>query len=173
MSEALQQSVPGRVTTLEGYWGPWAVVHYLDREGWHHELVLHKPTFRAADEAVASGAEPAFTAKTVVLYGATGFTLAVLPASERLDVHKVRTLLHDPGVRLAGEDEIDPAFPLFDVGAIPPLGCMLNLPQLLDERLLRHSRVVASAGDHSHAVVLLPDELRRRGHSRVADLVQE
>lgn len=173
MAETVERTTRGQVVTAEGALGSRAVSEYLDRQGWHFQLFAHKPTFRASAEAIASGAQPAFTAKTLVLRTATGPALAVIPASERLDLRKARELLRDKSTRFATEDEISAAFPLVDVGAVPPLGEMLGVPQLLDVQLLQYSRIVASAGDHTHSMVLIPDELLRRGHSRPADLVAE
>jgi hypothetical protein len=45
-------------SALEGRLGAAATRKWLDREGWHYELIEHEPTFRARDEALASGTEP-------------------------------------------------------------------------------------------------------------------
>jgi hypothetical protein len=53
----------------------------------------HPRTTTAAAEAHVLGLEPRDVAKTVVLSTPDGFLRAVLPASERLDLGKVRALL--------------------------------------------------------------------------------
>lgn len=161
------------VSQTAGRFGVEAVREYLNREGWHYQVFQHKPTFRAVDEALASGVTPHHEAKTVVLRVSGGYVLAVVPASHRVDLHKVRRMLDDPAVRLATEGEIATRFPVFDVGAIPPLGPMVSMPQILDSHLLSYSRIACSAGDHRHAVILIPEEMRERAHPTIADICED
>jgi Ala-tRNA(Pro) deacylase len=160
-------------TVASGRFGVDAVREYLDRHGWHYQVFAHKPTFRAVDEAFATAVQPEHEAKTIVLRGTGGYLLAVIPASQRLDLRKVRALTGRRDLRLATEREIASAFPVFEVGAVPPVGTMLSIPQVLDARLLRYSRIGCSAGDHEHALILIPVELERRVQPRVADLCED
>ena len=67
-----------------------AVAAFLDGEGVPYEVLEHRPTFSAAAEARASGAEPREAAKTLALHDRGGYRMAVIPASHRLDLHRVR-----------------------------------------------------------------------------------
>ena len=67
----------------------------LERKHVDYELIPHRRTEAAKDEATAIGVEPWQVAKTVVLTTDAGYVRTVLPASERLDLHKVRELLGD------------------------------------------------------------------------------
>ena len=89
---------------------------------------------------------PARMAKTVLLHDHDGFRGVVLPASERLDLHKARERFGASGhLRLASEEEIEQEFPAFDPGALPPFGALLGAPEILDTRLLRHRSCSAAA----------------------------
>ena len=125
-------------SALEGRLGAAATRKWLDREGRHYELIEHEPTFRARDEALASGTEPEHTAKALVLRGAGGLLLAVIPASGRLHLRKLQAALDDHSLRMASEAEIERAFPIFEVGSLPPLGSLLGVPVVVDERLAHH-----------------------------------
>src|SRR4051794_33454444 len=71
-----------------------------------YELITHRHTETAADEAAALGTLRDGVGKTVVLVGGHGFIRAVIPASARLDLHKVRPLIGcGPATRLATEEE--------------------------------------------------------------------
>ena len=145
----------------------------LDEAGIEHELVEHPATFTAVDEAVVAGVEPVRFAKTLVLHDRDGYRLAVIPASKRLDLGRARAALRATRhLRLATETEIEAAFPGFDVGAVPPLGDSLPVPEVVDIRLLYHERVLCPAGDHRHAVLLDPRELVRVAEPRVADVCE-
>ena len=83
-----------------------AFLNELDSAGVNYELIPHEHTETALAEAEAVGVEPSYVAKTIILVTRRGFIRAVLPASRRLDLNKVRDLLDAPGARLATEKEI-------------------------------------------------------------------
>jgi Ala-tRNA(Pro) deacylase len=150
-----------------------AVTEFLEREGVPYEVVEHERTQTAAAEARAAGMPPADVAKTVVLRDQNGLRLAVIPASERLDMHKLREALGSRGLRLVTEREMAEDFDGFEVGAVPPFGSMFNALELVDERLLEHDRILCGGGDHEHAVLVDPRDVVRAGEARVADICQD
>jgi Ala-tRNA(Pro) deacylase len=137
------------------------------------EVIEHQDTFAAATEATVTGFDPHETAKTIILHDRAGFMAAVIPASERLDLHKARALLGGTGhLRLATEDEIERAIPDLELGALPPYPGLLALPEVLDRRLLDHERILCSGGDHRHSVILSPRTLDRLGAPLVGDICE-
>lgn len=147
-----------------------ALTAFLERQGVPYEVVEHERTQTAAAEARAAGVPAADVAKTVVLRDEVGLRLAVLPASERLDMHKLRQALASKGLRLVTEQEMADEFDQFEVGAVPPFGSMFDALELVDERLLEHDRILCSGGDHEHAVLVDPRDVVRAGEARVADI---
>jgi Ala-tRNA(Pro) deacylase len=151
-----------------------AVTAYLDDQGADYQLVEHAERFTAAAEAQAAGIEPGDAAKDLILRDGESYVMAVVPASRRLDLGKARQLLDArKSLRLATEDEIGRDFERFEVGAIPPFGPLHGIPQIVDRRLLEHDRVLCSAGDHAHGLLLQPDEIVRVAEARVGDLCEE
>jgi Ala-tRNA(Pro) deacylase len=149
-----------------------AVTEFLERAGVPYEVVEHERTQTAAAEARAAGMPPADVAKTVVLRDQNGLRLAVIPASERLDMHKLREALGSTGLRLVTEREMAEEFDGFEVGAVPPFGSMFNALELVDERLLEHDRILCSGGDHEHAVLVDPRDVVKAADARVADICE-
>ena len=149
-----------------------AVTEFLERAGVPYEVVEHERAETAVAEARAVGVQPADVAKTVVLRDNEALRLAVIPASERLDMHKVKQALGSRGVRLLTEREMAEEFDGFDVGAVPPFGSMFNALALLDERLLNQDRILCCAGDHEHAVLVDPRDMAQAGEARVADICE-
>jgi Ala-tRNA(Pro) deacylase len=150
------------------------VTAFLEKRGIDYELVEHDESFSAAGEARAAGVEPQNAAKSVLLRDGGSYRLAVIPASERLDLHKVRDLLDGPSqLRLATEDEMGADFGEFELGAIPPLGPMLPAPEIVDSRLIEHDRVLCNAGDHRHSLLLDPEQLVSVGEARLADICED
>jgi Ala-tRNA(Pro) deacylase len=151
-----------------------AVTHYLDEQSVQYEVVEHEATYSAADEARAAGVPPDDAAKTIALRDEEGYRLAVIPASERLDLHKVRELLGAGGsLRLATEGEMERDFEAFEVGALPPIGPLLPAAEILDRRLLEHERILCAAGDHRHSVLVDPNDLVEITQPHVADVCDE
>jgi Ala-tRNA(Pro) deacylase len=150
-----------------------AVTEFLEREGVPYEVVEHERTQTAAAEARAAGMPPADVAKTVVLRDQEGVRLAVIPSSERLDMHKVKLELGSKGLRLATEHEMADEFDGFEVGAVPPFGPMFQALELVDHRLLEHGRILCGGGDHEHGVLVDPRDVVQAGRARVADICED
>src|SRR5919108_2420730 len=150
-----------------------AVTAFLDQEGVRYDVVEHRPTFSAAAEARASGSELQEAAKTLALHDRDGYRMAVIPASHRLDRHRMRELLGASShLRLATEEELERDFPVFDVGAMPPLGPMMPMPEIIDVHLLYHTQILCAGGDHRHSLRLDPRDLLRVCEPRVASLCE-
>jgi prolyl-tRNA editing enzyme YbaK/EbsC (Cys-tRNA(Pro) deacylase) len=158
--------------TVEAH-GIAAVTAFLESHGVRHEVVEHRPTFSAAAEARASGAEPREAAKTLALHDHDGYRMAVIPATHRLDLHRSREVLGASShLRLATEAELERDFPTFDVGAMPPLGPMMPMPEVIDVHLLYHDLILCAGGDHRHALRIDPRDLVRVCEPRVAAICE-
>jgi Ala-tRNA(Pro) deacylase len=147
------------------------VARFLDERGVPHEVVEHPTRYTAAADARAAGIEPDDAAKSILLRDDDGYRLAVIPATRRLDLHKIRELLGaGSSLRLAAENEIAADFGAFEVGAVPPFGPLLPAPEVVDRRLLEHDRVLCSGGDHRHGVMVDPRDIVRVADPQVADV---
>jgi Ala-tRNA(Pro) deacylase len=148
-----------------------ALTDLLDANGISYELLPHMHTERAAEEAVALGVPPEGVAKTLVVTVPDGYVRAVLPASDRLDLHKVRDVIGagSKKVHLASEDDLRRDFPEFELGAVPPVGGRKD-PVLVDERIPELDTIVFEAGDHDESVRLLVDDLRSLADVRIVDI---
>jgi Ala-tRNA(Pro) deacylase len=149
-----------------------AVTRLLERRDVRYEIVEHDATYSAAAEARATEADPEATAKTVALRDRDAYRLAVVPASERLDVRRAREVLGATHhLRLASERELERDFPAFEVGAMPPF-VTAQLPEVVDLRLLRHDLIVCAAGEHRRSVRMDVLDLLRIMEPRVADICE-
>ena len=96
----------------------------LDAEGVDYEVLPHAHTETALAEAHALGVDPRDVAKTLVVSTGGGYVRAVVPATERLDLRKLRELLGatKKEVQLASERDLARDYGEFDLGAVPPIG---------------------------------------------------
>jgi Ala-tRNA(Pro) deacylase len=149
-----------------------ALTAALDAEHVSYELIPHRRTQSAVAEARAIGLEPSHVAKTLVLVTGEGFVRAVLPASERIDLGKVREILSSGEVRLASEQTLIGAYPEFELGAVPPIGGAGDRV-LVDRRVVAEPTVVFEAGTHEHSVRLKSADLVTVTSATVADICQD
>jgi Cys-tRNA(Pro)/Cys-tRNA(Cys) deacylase len=147
---------------------------YLRDHGVSFDVIEHPRSESAVDEARAAQVPAEQTAKTVVLRAPGGYRFAVIPASDRLDLHKaadaLELRLHE--LRFASEADMAADFPAYEVGAIPPLGPEAPA-ELIDLRLLDYGQVLCPAGDHEHSLLVDPADILRVTGARTADLRQD
>jgi len=151
-----------------------AIADFLDGAGVRHEVIEHAPVASAAAEANATGHPPEQVAKTIILHDGTAYVIAAIPASERLDMHKLREVLGATRqLRLATEEEIARDFASVEVGAVPPFGPMVPAAEVIDQALLEREQIVCPAGDHRHSVLVDPQEVVRITSAATADISQD
>jgi Ala-tRNA(Pro) deacylase len=151
-----------------------AVTEYLRGEGIKHEVIEHPETLSAAAEASATDRPAQQVAKTVVLHDHGAYLLAVLPASQRLDLHKLRDVLEaSKSLQLATERQMAEDFPQLELGAVPPLGPIVPAAEVIDQRLLDEERVLCAGGDHTHSVLLDPRDIVAATDATVADISED
>jgi prolyl-tRNA editing enzyme YbaK/EbsC (Cys-tRNA(Pro) deacylase) len=151
-----------------------AITGFLDGVGIEYELREHAAVTSAAAEARVAGIPPEQVAKTVVLHDGNAYVVVAVLATDRLDLHKLRELLGATRqLRLASEAEIARDFPTLEVGAAPPFGPMVPAAEVIDRSLLTHERILCSAGDHRHSVLIDPRDVVRITTALTADIRED
>jgi Ala-tRNA(Pro) deacylase len=147
-----------------------ALMRELAQRELAYELIPHRRTMTAGEEAAAIGIPPAEVAKTLVLYTENGHVRAVLQASERLDLHKIRLAVGDgQSTRLASETELASDYAMFELGAVPPFGGPADRT-IVDRRLAERETVVIEAGSHDESVRMKTEDLLAITDAEVADI---
>src|SRR5687768_11950924 len=147
----------------------------LEAEGVAYELLTHSHTESALAEAHALGVDPVDVAKTLVVAAPDGYVRAVLPASERLDLHKLGDLLGagKKRVHLASEEALARDYPEFELGAVPPVGGSRRDPVVIDRRIAERESIVLEAGSHDKSIRVAREALIRLTGAKVADIAQD
>src|SRR5690606_2052670 len=83
---------------------------YLDRNHIRYELIAHAPTCTSQDTAASAHVPGRELAKTVIVRLDGRLAMAVLPATERVDLELLRTQVGATEARLADEDEFRSRF---------------------------------------------------------------
>lgn len=146
-----------------------ALTEALADHGIPFETLEHDRTDRAVDEAAALGLEPHGVAKTIVVTTGGGNVRVLLPASERLDMHKLRGLFNSGDLHFLTEEDLAREYPDFELGAVPPIGGP-NDELVIDQRIPARRHVVFEAGTHDCSVRVESSDLVSIGRARVADV---
>lgn len=129
------------------------VPQFLTERQVSFETIVHPPAFSAQKRAKYMHIPGRQVAKGVLLAGPSGYLLAVLPATRRVDTEAVATFLKGP-VRLAHPDEVAAIFPDCEWGALPPFGTLYGLPSLLEDSLEPDTMLVFEGHTHAEAIRL-------------------
>ncbi len=121
----------------------------------------HTAAFTAREVASVEHLPAREVAKTVVLFGDGGFRMIVIPANKLVDFQEVRLALGLSHVRLATEEELSRLFPDCELGAMPPVGNIYDMPVYLDSSLAAEPEIVFNAGTHREAIHMQTADYRR------------
>ena len=142
---------------------------YLEENRVKFEVHSHPETFTAQEIAAALHVPGKELAKVVIVKGAKGFLMAVLPASHRIDWEKLKDVANEAEVRLATEAEFKDLFPDCEVGAMPPFGNLYNLTLYADQSLTDNKWILFQAGNHIDTVKMKYDDFIRLAQPKLED----
>jgi Ala-tRNA(Pro) deacylase len=140
---------------------PASIAEFLDRHHARYSPVSHPTAYTAQEEAAAAHVRGSEWAKSVVCMADDHPLLAVLPASCRVDLERLRRAAKADSLRLASEAEFKGLYPDCEVGAIPPLGPLFHQPVFVDDELTTDSEIVFNAGSHRDAIRMPYAEFER------------
>lgn len=127
------------------------LAQYLLDHGVEYDLVPHPHTETALASATASGLPADRVVKAVVVKGADGFKLALLPASRHIKFEDLRHVL-GTDVDIANEEQIEALFVDCEPGSVPALGAAYGLDVVVDDSLAGQPDLYLEGGDHAHLV---------------------
>lgn len=147
--------------------------NFLDSRSAEFTLTTHPKAYTAREVALAEHLPPREVAKTVVVFADGHYHMIVVPASRLVDLQEVRAMLGFSQVRLATEEELWALFPDCELGAMPPLGPIYNMPVYLDGMLAGQDTLAFNAGTHRDEVHMTTIEFCRLAKPRIFPLTRE
>jgi Ala-tRNA(Pro) deacylase len=129
--------------------------HHVDYVHSTHRRAVAAQRFAAAEHVTGDR-----IAKPVVVSVDGALTLAVVSATQKVDVDELRRALGARSVELAPEPAFEGRFAPCEVGAEPPLG-LFGLPIYVDAELARADRLVMRGGTHEDAIEVATAEWMR------------
>jgi Ala-tRNA(Pro) deacylase len=136
-------------------------LNYLKSQRVRFAHTTHSAAYTAEEVALAEHMPANRMAKTVLVRDNAGYVIAVIPADCYVDLEQLRMVIGVPDLYLAEERDLAHLFPNAELGAMPALGNLCNLPVYLDRRVANREFIAFNAGTHRDAI-----------HMRVADFVE-
>ena len=135
-----------------------------------YSLTSHRPATRASELAYVEHLPAWEVAKCVVVYGNETYSLIVVPADRFVDLYDLASAMNVPWVRLASEDEIAHLFPDCELGAMPAVGTLYDIPVYLDAELAAETMITFPAGTHSQCVHMRTEDFRKLAQPAILPL---
>ena len=148
------------------------VQNFLIEHNVEFDVISHRDTYDAQRLAQTLHVGGASVAKTVLLRADSGYTfiVAVLPATEHVDLAKVSATLGGSKIELAAEEEIKEHCPDCEFGALPPFGTQYGMKTVVDETLAGEGDIIFEGNSHHEAIRMQYDDFKRIESPLVADL---
>jgi len=141
-----------------------ALREFLDRNRIKYVVISHSPAHTAQDIAASAHIPGREMAKTVILRLDDRLAMAVLPASELVDLELLADAAFAQKVELADEEEFGDRFPDCQLGAMPPFGNLYGMDVYVADSLAEDEEIAFNAGSFT--------ELVRMAYSDYARLVK-
>ena len=135
---------------------------FLQEESADYRLLWHQDESAAQRIAAALHVPGRQMAKPILVRdGGGGYVLAVLPATERLDLAALASATGLQSLALADERELKDVFPDCEVGSIPPFGNLYGVRAYVDGCLRGVPEIFFQGGDHHEIVGMRWQEYER------------
>ena len=137
---------------------------FLDQENVKYVTIGHSPAFTAQEVAASAHIPGKQLAKTVVVRIDGEMAMVVTPASENVELDRVRSALGADQVELAAEEDFAEVFPDCETGAMPPFGNLYGMNVFVSQELREDEEIAFNAGSHSELVKLPYADFERLVH---------
>ena len=145
----------------------------LDEARISYEVYNHPLAYTAQEIAQKQHFSGDEMAKVVILEVDGSLVMAVVTASQKINLNAVRASLGAHQVRLATEDEFISRFPDCEIGAMPPFGNFYGLTVYVDPAVAKDEWIYFNAGNHVQTVHLRYKDFERLVKPRIARLAEE
>ncbi len=140
---------------------------YLKKTKVWYEIRHHPPTMTAEELAQRENVDGHKVAKVVILKENGRYFMMVLPASYFIDIQEARRATGHPNLHFASESELMQIFPDCELGAMPPMGNLYNLPVYAEKDLTDDDEIEFNAGSHEDAVRMKYQDWEKITHPEV------
>lgn len=125
---------------------------FLDGQNVKYVLITHSKAYTSQEIAALSHTPGKELAKTVMVQLDDRMAMAVLPATQKVDLDKLRKASGAKKAALAHEEDFKGMFPECEAGAMPPFGNLFGMDVFVAPRLAEDREIAFNAGSHTELV---------------------
>ncbi len=145
---------------------------YLDQNRVPWVSIVHSPAYTAQETAACAHVRGKELAKTVMVKIDGRMAMAVLPASERVDLEVLREVTGAARVSLATEKEFRTLFPDCEPGAMPPFGNLYGMDVFVSGHLADDAEIAFNAGSHTELIRMPYGDFERLVQPKILELAR-
>lgn len=127
---------------------------YLMQENIQYIATNHPPSYTAMETAQSAHVPGKELIKTVIVNMDGMLAMAILPATEELDLERLKQLAQARSISLAKEEEFSDRFPLCETGGMPPFGNLFGMDVYCDPCWDEDETIAFNAGSHTEIVMM-------------------
>lgn len=146
---------------------PQKLEEYLKKSHVWYEVRQHPITMTSEELAQRENVDGHQVAKVVVMREGGKYFMIVLPASYFVDMKEVRRATGHPNMHFATESELETAFPDCEVGAMPPLGNLYDMPIFAEKALAEDDIIEFNGGTHEDAIRMKYKDWEKMTHPQL------
>jgi Ala-tRNA(Pro) deacylase len=146
---------------------------FLDSNHIKYLVISHSLAYTAQGVAALAHVSGKKLAKTVIIKIDGILAMAVIPASQHVDLDRLKVLTGGQTVAIASEREFKDAFPDCETGAMPPFGNLYDMSVYADLSLAENEEITFSAGTHRELVRMNWQDMLRLVHPIVDALTYQ
>jgi Ala-tRNA(Pro) deacylase len=143
---------------------------FLDNHGVKYVTIRHSPAYTAQEIAQSAHIRGQYLAKTVMVKIDGKMAMAVLPASQKVDLELLRQAAGAKKVELAREAEFQERFPGCEAGAMPPFGNLYGMDVYVADALTADKQIAFNAGSHTELIKTAYEEFERLVQPKVTKI---
>lgn len=148
------------------------IVAFLKKQKVEYKEYRHDPVITSEDASRVRGTNLHAGAKALVLFADNKPVMIVLPADQKLDMKKFKTLYTIKDLRMATAAEVEKTVHVA-IGAVPPLGNLFDIPLYMASSLRDNKDIVFNAGSHTISIEFAQKEYERICTPIVGEFVKD
>ncbi len=125
---------------------------FLDNNHVKYVTIAHSSAYTASEIAESAHIPGKEMAKTVIVKIGGKMAMAVLPASYRVDLGRLKEATGANDIDIATEQDFKGTFPGCEVGAMPPFGNLYGMEVFTAASLAEDENIAFNAGSHTELV---------------------
>lgn len=141
---------------------------FLDDQHVKYVTIQHSMAYTAQEIAAKAHIPGKELAKTVIVKIDGKNAMAVLPASYRINLGRLKQVCKASQVELASEEDFRDLFPGCETGAMPPFGNLYNMDVYVENSLVDEEDIAFNAGSHTELIKLSYQDFEKLVHPKTA-----